>query len=66
MQNINACPGCASTNIVHSKDQVICKDCALIFEPFAAVDTTRSQPQTVLSTAPTKIKKAVKNAKKKR
>lgn len=33
---ITECPDCASTNIVHgSRDQVICRDCGLIFEPLA-------------------------------
>lgn len=31
---MNECPDCASTNIVHGmmRDQVICRDCGLIFE----------------------------------
>ncbi len=31
------CPDCASTNIVRSqmRDQIICRECGLIFEPLA-------------------------------
>ncbi|MEM4246926.1 MAG: TFIIB-type zinc ribbon-containing protein [Candidatus Woesearchaeota archaeon] len=40
LQSINECPDCASENIVHStmRDQVICKDCGLVFEPFTPVE----------------------------
>ncbi len=35
INRIKECPDCASMNIVYSisRDQVICKDCGLIFEP---------------------------------
>ena len=34
-KDIKECPDCASTNIIHEtfRDQVICRDCGLIFEP---------------------------------
>jgi transcription initiation factor TFIIIB Brf1 subunit/transcription initiation factor TFIIB len=40
LQSITECPDCASENIVHStmRDQVICKDCGLVFEPFTPVE----------------------------
>jgi len=40
LQSISECPDCASQNIVHStmRDQVICKDCGLVFEPFAPIE----------------------------
>lgn len=40
LQSINECPDCASQNIVHSatRDQVICKECGLVFEPFTPVE----------------------------
>lgn len=40
LQSISECPDCASENIVHStmRDQVICKDCGLVFEPFTPVE----------------------------
>ena len=32
---VKECPDCASDNLVKSKelDQVVCKDCGLVFEP---------------------------------
>lgn len=35
IREIKECPECASDNIVYrdKKDQVICKDCGLVFEP---------------------------------
>ena len=35
ISEVKECPDCASDNIVKSKDldQVICKDCGLVFEP---------------------------------
>jgi transcription initiation factor TFIIIB Brf1 subunit/transcription initiation factor TFIIB len=35
IKEIKRCPECASTNIIHNekKQQVICRDCGLIFEP---------------------------------
>lgn len=40
LQSIKECPDCASENIVHStmRDQVICKDCGLVFEPFTPLE----------------------------
>ncbi len=34
---IRECPDCASANIVHNetREQIICRDCGLIFEPLA-------------------------------
>jgi len=36
---INACPDCGSGNIIKNeeKQQIICKDCGLIYEPFAVM-----------------------------
>ncbi len=35
VNKLNECPDCASTNIVHEtfRDQIICRECGLIFEP---------------------------------
>lgn len=76
IQDIDACPDCASTNIVHSmaRDQVICRDCGLIFEPLApALDEPfekahgmSSVPKAAKKTKATrKTKKKVKKTKKK-
>ena len=37
MRKIKECPDCASTNVIYDgkKQQVICKDCGLIYEPLA-------------------------------
>ncbi|MBI2564939.1 hypothetical protein HYV79_03030 [Candidatus Woesearchaeota archaeon] len=37
LKSIQECPTCASVNIVYSqlRDQIICRDCGLIFEPLA-------------------------------
>ena len=37
IKQIKECPDCASANIVHSeiREQVICRDCGLIFEQLA-------------------------------
>ncbi len=37
IQQIKECPDCASSNIVHNveREQVICRECGLIFEPLA-------------------------------
>ncbi len=39
ISEINECPDCASDNLVKSKelDQVVCKDCGLVFEPLDPV-----------------------------
>ncbi len=62
IREIKECPDCASLNIIYSevRDQVICKDCALIFEPFA-------QLQTPISGETVKKKvRSVKKAKRRR
>ena len=35
IKEIKECPECGSSNIIHNKEkqQVICKDCGMIFEP---------------------------------
>ena len=40
IHQIHKCPDCGSSNIFHNdrKQQVICKDCGLIFEPLAPED----------------------------
>ena len=56
LENITECPDCASQNIVHSamRDQIICRDCGLVFEPLAPT----AKP------APVKAGKKAKPAKK--
>jgi transcription initiation factor TFIIIB Brf1 subunit/transcription initiation factor TFIIB len=58
LENITECPDCASQNIVHGmmRDQIICRDCGLIFEPLA--------PAAAVKPVPAKKGKAKKPAKK--
>ncbi len=46
IHEIKECPDCASLNIIYSetRDQIICKDCGLIFEPFLH-ETKPEQPK---------------------
>jgi len=40
IHQVKECPDCASTNISYDdkEDQVVCKDCGLIFEPMDPKD----------------------------
>jgi len=40
IRQIKECPDCASPNIVHNirKDQVICRECGLIYEPLSPLE----------------------------
>ncbi len=42
--DVRECPDCASHNIVYSevREQIICHDCGLIFEPFQAIEKPTS------------------------
>lgn len=43
IREVKACPDCASDNISYDdeRDQVICRDCGLIFEPLTPDDEER-------------------------
>ena len=43
IENIKTCPECGSTNITRSilREQVICKDCGLVYEPTVAIAKPR-------------------------
>lgn len=45
--NIRECPDCASPNIVHSqeRDQIICRDCGLIYEPLTPSTEESAEPK---------------------
>ncbi len=63
LQSIHECPDCASENIIHStmRDQVICKDCGLVFEPFMPVDrpvTAKAREAPARKAKPAKARKA--------
>ncbi len=57
VKEIKACTECGSSNIVHStfREQVICKDCGLVFEPFIAVPELM-KPKTAEYAAPLRAK----------
>jgi len=69
INEIKECPDCASTNILHEtfRDQVICRECGLIFEPLAPpLKRTEAVEPRVTKKAPAAKpkKKAAKKAKK--
>ncbi len=71
IQKMNECPDCASQNIVHSamREQVICRDCGLVFEPFTPVEkpvAARAPPAKKAKVKPKKAKKPAKKAKPKK
>ncbi|MBS3148950.1 hypothetical protein J4219_08815 [Candidatus Woesearchaeota archaeon] len=58
--HIKECPDCASPNIVHSqdRDQIICRDCGLIYEPLTpVVEEPAKKAKKPAKKAPTKKKK---------
>ncbi|MBN1645080.1 hypothetical protein JW851_03510 [Candidatus Woesearchaeota archaeon] len=71
MLDINECPDCASTNIVHGmmRDQVICRDCGLIFEepvPAPVIKHAKAVKPKKIKAKKTTVKKKVKKAPKKK
>jgi len=72
IKEITSCPDCGSTNIIHGtmRDQIICRDCGLIFEPLAPVveekmPLTKPKPKKHRKTKIKPKKKVKKKAKKK-
>lgn len=69
LKDITSCPDCGSTNIIHGtlREQIICRDCGLIFEPLAhglEEKMPLSKPAEVSKVKPViPKKKAVKKAK---
>lgn len=66
INDIKECPDCASTNLVYSqmREQVICRECGLVYEPMIPLDTYEV-PVTAKS-AGAKKKAAKKKPKKKK
>ena len=60
LASVKECPDCASENIVHSttRDQIICRDCGLVFEPLAPM--AKRKPLKVAVARPAKKAKARK------
>jgi len=70
IQQIKECPDCASANIVHNvqREQVICRECGLIFEPLAPqLEEAFERSHRMSTPAPrAKARKAAKAKAKKR
>jgi len=68
LESVTECPDCASQNIVHGlmRDQIICRDCGLIFEPLAPAAAARAAPVKAKKGKAKKAKKAKPAKKKKR
>jgi len=63
IREVKECPDCASDNIIHDdeRDQVICRDCGLIYEPFAAIEEVEEElPKPRKKPAKAKAKKRKK------
>lgn len=66
--SIEECPDCASTNIVKGtlREQVICRDCGLIFEPFVAAPAVKPAPGGVEKARAKPARKAKKPVRKRK
>ena len=67
LADITECPDCGSTNIIHSKfrEQIICRDCGLIFEPLAP-GVEAKMPLTKPAVSKAVVKPKVKKTAKKK
>jgi transcription initiation factor TFIIIB Brf1 subunit/transcription initiation factor TFIIB len=68
IHEINECPDCGSLNIIHNerREQVICRDCGLIFEPLTPKEEELFEQAHELAPrarAKPKIRQKVKKAK---
>jgi len=77
--DVKECPDCAGTNLVYveSRDQIICKDCGLVYEPLApesqtvvavthAIETKEKEIGTPLAIISAPVVKAKPNVVKKK
>jgi len=63
IEKIKQCPECGSANIVYNKNlnQIICKDCGLIYEPYASViDKIKNIAKTTVSVGVGMVKKVAR------
>ncbi|MBI4146317.1 hypothetical protein HY489_03190 [Candidatus Woesearchaeota archaeon] len=68
IKQLNECPDCASSNVVHSqeRDQLICRDCGLIYEPLTpAAQSEFAKTHNITAEKPSR-KPAKKKVKKKK
>ncbi len=65
---IKECPDCGSINIIHGKmrDQIICRDCGLIFEPAIPIEIKPGEAAALAKPAKSAKKGAAKKAKPKK
>ena len=74
IREVTECPDCASANIVHNlqREQVICRECGLIYEPLTpaeedkfeqAHDLTMPQSASKVKKVPAKKAKTAKKRK---
>ena len=72
LKNIKECPDCASMNVLYSqiRDQIICRDCGLIFEPLVPELESRLERTHGLKLTkpknlgrPSKLEKSIKKPK---
>ena len=63
IREVTECPDCASSNIVHNlqREQVICRECGLIYEPLTPAEETKFEQAHDL-TMPASAAKPVKKA----
>ncbi len=71
IKDITSCPDCGSMNIIHGtlREQIICRDCGLIFEPLAPGLEEKmplTKPAVSRAAAKPKVKKAKKAKKPKK
>lgn len=69
VKELRACPDCASGNVAYSdvREQIICRDCGLIFEPLIPQEEQRFEKTHGLGEqVPKREKSEAKKAKSKR
>lgn len=62
IHDIKECPDCAGNNLVvhDDKEQILCRDCGLIFEPLAPAEEERFESAHDMKTAKKKASKPKK------
>jgi transcription initiation factor TFIIIB Brf1 subunit/transcription initiation factor TFIIB len=68
IHEVTECPDCASSNIMYETklDQIICRECGLIYEPLTPVEEERYERAHDLTMPQSKAPKAVKKVTKRR
>lgn len=68
IHDIKECPQCGSLDLVYrtAQEQVVCKDCGMIFEPLPPAEEEEFERAAGISSAPVKKTAAKKTTKKKK